>query len=139
VSENNNNSSVDEPEIPVSCSEDYILRRKAYWDAQTEFRDYAFETMRQEVRRMAPKARLIITELNDSDPPRLSVRGLLTASGEDLFDGSGDLDELQNELEIIAGDLELHDFQEVDSLLFRHECDPDRGQMYFQIEIPEQS
>ncbi len=118
-------NSTDEPTTPadpataeaVLTSDDYQAQRGKYWAVQRAFRDAAVAEMRSLVREHAPRASAVLLSINDAMPPRLSVDGLLDAPY--VLDGDGH-EMLLAELDQIASDMEVFDWDEADSFLDEH-------------------
>lgn len=109
--------------MTIEPSATYEAERASYWRAQEDFRDLAQAEM---IRLMPEGIAALVIELNDADPPRLSVVAYRDPDGtdhypEDWADGADDQGRY-DALDQIAADLDVSDWHEADGFLFG---DPD--------------
>lgn len=108
----------------MTAQTEYEVKRGAYWDAQTAFREFAIK----EIERLIPSGvETIFLSINDT--PRLAFDGFIDADGEERFaedivlygeempEGQMDLHET---IDQIANDMELSDWDEAASYLHNH-------------------
>lgn len=102
----------------TSVRDAYLHKRKIYWAAQEDFRREAIA----EVRRLMPVGvERVILEINDY--PRLTVVDMLDRFGESFLHGLTNdyttFDDVQQEIDEIAQDMEAFDVSEAASFLSR--------------------
>lgn len=115
----------------TTASENYERTRAAYWDALAAHRDSAIA----EIKRLTPAGvAAVVLELNDADPPRLTITAYRDSNGDDWapegfedgfpFESNEDAYDVVDQ---IAADMDVSDWHDAQSILFR---DPQNNERF---------